>query len=463
MRILLINICLRYDVPKRIIPVGLACIATAIKEAGFKPDILDIDLYRYNDNEVDEFLKKNCDYDIVGFGNISSGYKYTKKLARQVKEAMPGAVLVVGNTVASSMPRLLLECVSEVDIAVIGEGDRTIVEIIEAFETNRKLDQIDGIAYRDGKQINITQRRMVISPIDNIPFPDYSLFEIEKYLSESYKIVSMPVPIEIEKILTLPINTARGCPFNCTFCTNAFKGSYRCYSFDRVIKYVEYLQAKYGINYVLFWDELTFSSRERLIELCDAIERANIEFWWTINARADAFCNADLELLERCRSLGALRAGGAIESADENILNAMNKKISIKKTIESMNVRRKAGLAVGTSLVFGYPQETRQSIKKTFTLCEELRIYPSAGFLLPLPGTQIYEYAVQNGFIKNEEEYLLKIGDRQDLHINLTKMSDEELFNSVKKGLIHLKNKLMIPLTDDDVIKTGVYQQVTKK
>lgn len=171
----------------------------------------------------------------------------------------------------------------------------------------------------------------------------------------------------------------------------------------------------------------------------------------------------DLDLLKRAKDLGALVMGGAFESADGEILKAMNKKMVIDQYIEQVRVAKKAGLEVSTSLVFGYPQETKITIKKTIDLCRQLEIYPSAGFLLPLPKTPIYEYAIKTGLIKNEEEYLLRIGDRQDLHINLTAMSDEEFFETLREELIRLKDDLRIPISDDNVIKTTIYKVAPRK
>ena len=461
MRILLINVCLRYDSKIKQIPVGLAAIATALDRVGYRPDILDIDLHRYTEDEVDGVLKKSDRYDIVGFGNIVSGYKYTKKLAIQVKKRIPDALVVVGNTVATSVPRLLLERVPQIDIAVIGEGDVTIVEIARAVESRGSWNKVPGIAYRDGKKVIFTEKRQAIDDISSIPFPDYSLLDVEEYLSVSN--VGVPetnLPdVSFDKLRALPVNTARGCPFSCTFCYHAFKEyKYRYYSFDRVVDHIKYLQDRYRINFVHFWDELTFYSSDRLRELCDEIEKAGIRFYWGINPRANTFQRKDLDLLKRARSLGALSIGGAFESADDSILEAMNKKISIGQYIEQVAVAREAGLKLGTSLVFGYPQETVDTIKKTIDLCRQLGLYPSVGFILPLPGSGIYEYARNKGFIKDEEEYLLRIGDRQDLHVNLTQMPDEVLVGTLKNELVKLKNDLNIQLEDDKVIKTGVYK-----
>lgn len=461
MRILLINVCLRYNTTIKQMPVGLSAISTALDCAGYRPDILDIDLHRYSDEEVNGILRNGGRYDIVGFGNIVSGYKYTKKLAIQVKNVMPDTLVVVGNTVATSIPKLLLECVPQIDIAVIGEGDRTIVDIVKAKSEDRSWKDIDGIAYRKDGEVVFTKKRQAISDIGSIPFPDYSLLEVEDYLAVS----NITVPetnlpsIPFEKLRALPVNTARGCPFSCTFCYHAFKDyKYRYYSFDKVVEYIKYLQERYAVNFIHFWDELTIYSADRLRELCDDIVRYKVKFYWSINPRANTFKRKDLDLLKRAKDLGALSIGGAFESADESILAAMNKKIRIKEYVEQVETAREAGLKLGTSLVFGYPQETVETIKKTIDLCRQVGLYPSVGFILPLPGSGIYEYARNNGLIKDEEEYLLRIGDRQDLHVNLTRMPDEVFVGTLKEELIKLKNDLNIQLADDKVIKTGIYR-----
>ncbi len=460
MRILLINICLRPDSALKYIPVGLSCIATTLNKAGFRPDILDIDLHRYSDTEIDDFLRSNNRYDIVGFGNIVSGYKHTKRVAIQVKKAMPDTLLIVGNTVATSIPELLLKCVPHIDIAVIGEGDQTIVDIVTAKAAKRSWQSVPGIAYRDGGKVVFTEKRKAIPRMSDILFPDYSLFDAHAYVAVSNKTVPEPFPpMPVDALRALPVNTARGCPYDCTFCSHAFKEyKYRYYDFTAVAKYIKHLQDMYDVNYIHFWDELTIFSADRLRELCDAIEKENLHFYWPIPPRVNTFASKDLGLLRRSKDLGALLIGGAFESADENILVAMNKRIDIEKYVEQVDVAKKAGLEVRTSLVFGYPQETEATIKKTVELCRRLRIYPSAGFVLPLPGTQIYDYAIRNGFIKDEEEYLLRIGDRQDVHVNLTQLPDDVLMNTVKEELIKLKNDLGVQIADDKVIKTGVHR-----
>ncbi len=463
MKILLINPCLRPTSDQKIIPYGLACIATALSNAGYKLDILDIDLYRLSDEEVDKYLMTHS-YDIIALGTIISSYKIVKKLCQQVKRIQPDTILVVGNTVATSIPELLLSRNPEVDIAVIGEGDRTIVDVVTTVLAKSLWHKVPGIAFREKDKIVITTPREAIPKMEDIPFPDFTLFDFPEYLKVSYLFASEPFPIPRDQLKVLPVNTARGCPFNCTFCTHAFKTyKYRYYPFKQVVAFFKEYQQRFGVNFLNFWDELTFSSKKRVVELCDEIEKADITVYWSISPRGNLFKQEDLDLLKRCKSLGALSIGGALESGSPEILTAMNKSSHpeeyIKGFIEQSITAQDAGLVPQTSVVFGYPQETKETIRQTIDVCRKARVYPSAGFLLPLPGTPIYRIAREKGLIEDDEEkYLLRIGDRQDLHVNMTQMSNDELTGYVTEGLISLKNELKIPLWDDQVIKTGYYR-----
>ena len=115
------------------------------------------------------------------------------------------------------------------------------------------------------------------------------------------------------------------------------------------------------------------------------------------------------------------------------------------------------------SVVSGYPIETPSTIKETFDMCLEARIYPSIGYLLPLPATGMYEYAKKNKFIIDENKYLDSITERQDLCLNMTAMSDEKVRSLIAEGAAELNEKLNIGLKKDNLLKTGGYNKHTQK
>ncbi len=459
MKTLLVNVSLRPESDKAIFPIGLAYIATAMKKAGFDFEIYDIDVLRPSEEEIEERFGRR-DYDVVAMGCIVTGYKYIKKYCDWIKK-YKDVPIIIGNSVATSIPRILMEK-TKADIGVMGEGDVTIVELIKAIRDKTPLENIKGIFFKKNKEIIFTQPRKIIQDIDNFPFLDYDLFDMKHYIDKGKYLVPEPYPIEFEKIRPMPMNTARGCPFNCTFCYHVFKGEkFRFRSTKNIFREILYLKEKYGINYLMFSDELSLFSKQRAEELADFFIENDLNVFWDANCRAGLFKNTpeDLELIKKLKKSGCLYLGYSLESGDEEILKAMNKMMSVEDFIEQTRVLKKGGIVPLTSLVIGYPQETAETIKKTFDVCEQVGIYPSVGYLLPQQGTPMYNYALEHGLINDEEEFLMKMGDRQDFTINFTQMSQEEMERLVNERLKRLSEKLHIDLHEGNLIKTGHYVQ----
>lgn len=454
----MINVSLRPYSPEKLFPIGLGYIATAMKKAGFNFDLYDIDAYRPSDKEIENFISANR-YDVVCMGCIVSGYKAIKWLSSLIKQYYPETKIIVGNSVATSIVNTLLNR-TKVDIAVIGEGDETIIGLLNTLSVNGDLAKIEGIAFVRDNKIILTPKRPLIEDVSILPFIDYSIFDVELYIKQSKVSVSDPLPFPREESRALPVNTARGCIANCGFCYHVFKRSpYRYRSADSIVAEIKDLIQGYSLNYIFFWDELTFFTKKQTLELMQKILDEKVRFYWTGNCRADLFKSEDdLFIMEKMKEAGCIGVLYSLESADPQILKAMNKHTTVEQFTKQTHLFHKAGIIVWTSLVLGYPQETFQTIKKTFDCCIENRIYPSSGYLLPQPGSQMYDYAVHNGFIKDEEEYLLKMGDRQDLRLNMTSMSDEEFQGYVHAQLKRCNKVLKLGLDENNLIKTLHYR-----
>jgi anaerobic magnesium-protoporphyrin IX monomethyl ester cyclase len=154
--------------------------------------------------------------------------------------------------------------------------------------------------------------------------------------------------------------------------------------------------------------------------------------------------------------------GFSLESGNPEILEMMNKKIEAQFFAEQVHILREVGIVCNTSVVFGYPIETPETIQQTFDMCLQARVYPSIGFLLPLPYTGMYEYAKQHGFITDEDAYLESITERQDICLNMTRMSDAVIMDEIKKGASRLNEALALGLSPDRLIKTGGYKKATR-
>lgn len=451
-RLLFINPCLRPGAARKFAPVGLGCVLTALRKAGYSFDLIDMDADDLTIADVMQRIKGQK-YDLCGFGCIVTGLRLVQELAHIIREQLPECLVVAGNSVATSIPELLLRN-TEVDVAVIGEGDVTIVELVEALGDGAAWKSVPGIAYQEeGSRVH-SPKRKVIADLDSIGFPDWTIFDIGKY-----NLDMQPITVVDEKEQVIfPLNGARGCPFDCTFCYHVFKGEkYRKYSEKAIRDEFIRLTDKFGATFIYFWDELSFPTVPSVERLVDTLEKLPFRTQWQGVSRADLFSLKDTELTKRMYDAGCRSIGFSIENASPTILQAMNKKIKIQKAIDHSMALRKAGITPLTSIIFGYPQETPETIKATLDLCDLCNIYPSVGFLQPLPGTPVYRQACEMGLIPDELEYLLLAGDRQDLHVNMTSMSNSEFVECVTDGLQTLAKKMNLEFKNP--LKTGVYQK----
>jgi radical SAM superfamily enzyme YgiQ (UPF0313 family) len=455
-KVLFINPCLRPDAKNKYPPVGLACILTAVQKASIGFELIDMDAHTMSIEDLRMRIRRET-YDIYALGCIVTSLRLVAEITSVIRESNPEAVIIAGNSVASSIPELLLRN-TEVDIAVIGEGDVTIVELLGALMKGRPLGKIKGIAFLDGDRFVQCPRRELIPDLDTIGFPNWDLFELDRYNNGMVKLTVD----ESEYSVVYPLNAARGCPFQCTFCYHVFKGErYRRYSVDEVMKELKRLHFKYKASFVQFWDELTFPNVPSVERLVERIEKLPFRIGWEAITRGDLFRKKDVPLIRRMRAAGCMSIAFSIENASPEILEAMNKKMRIDRVVEHCEALLDGGVTAFTSIIFGYPQETPETIRKTLDLCERSNIFPSTGFLQPLPGTPIYDWALQRGHIKDELEYLMQAGDRQDFHVNLTKMPTEEFIDIVVSGMQDLARKMGMKF--DNPLKTGAYQKPKRR
>jgi anaerobic magnesium-protoporphyrin IX monomethyl ester cyclase len=491
MKTLFVNPSLRPNAPHRQIPVGLGYVVTAVKLAGIPFDVLDIDIGRYSDSYVERYIIDHR-YDVIALGSISTHYRWVKWFVNMVKSHQPDCTVIVGNSVGGSIPEVMFQH-SGVDIIIKGEGDVTIVEVLRALNEGRDIGHIaepielvphkngnlpacfkgvgiEGAIFRDknGRVIDNGPRKAV-RDIDALPFPDWDIFDVDAYIKGSHYLARETYRFPRDKAVVFPVNTARGCIFKCTFCHYVFwHDPYRHRSAASVIGEIRHLQKKYGANYIEFWDELSFHKLKPTEDFVDALLAADLNIHWGAPIRSDLFGRDDLRLEDRLRVLQKMKDSGvlalafSLESGNQEILDDMNKRIKVEYFDEQVRLLREVGIISDTSVVIGYPRETSETLSQTMEMCRRNRIYPSVGFLLPLPSTGMWDYALENGHITDIDDYLTTMTERQDLVLNLTKMSDEELLGETKGWLRKLNAEFGGALDEESLIKTGGYSKHNK-
>jgi len=461
-KILFVNVNLRAESKgSELLPVGLASVMTYVdKVGGYKFDLLDINIDKITDSKVEEFIR-STNYDCILLGCIVTHYKWVKWFLCMARTHHPNATLVVGNSVGSSCPEILMAN-SPVDIVVIGEGEVSCLAALEAVRNNNDLREVDGIAFRDNSGAILINKKRKAANINDLPMIEWNYFDMERYVSAETIQLEAYGSEHDKQMRVMPMITARGCAFKCSFCHYVFwDDPYRHRSPGSIVEEISRNVEVYDVNYINFWDDLSFASAKQVEPIVDAIIASGFEFNWNAAVRVDLFARNKLNRKESIRIATKMRKAGcravsfSLESANQEILEMMNKKINAADFGETVYVMRKAGISVTTAVVFGYPLETKDTIRETFDMCYRFKVYPSIGFLMPLPSTGMYAYAKENGYITDEDVYLDSITERQDITLNMTKMSDEEIMNEIESGAEALNNLLNLNLTKDTYIRTA--------
>ncbi|MFQ5431674.1 MAG: B12-binding domain-containing radical SAM protein [Nitrospinota bacterium] len=400
-------------------PSGLGYIARYISDAGHEIKVFDPEVEGGDLNKHCEFIK-NEKYDVLGISALINKYEYVKKLAESSKQYHPHSKVILGGNITGPIWELLLNN-TNIDVVVFGEGEETVVEILKAFENGLGLEGVKGIAFNlNGKPFHTELRSPIIS-LDEIPFPAYEYFPMEKYLTTPGKLSRQGLGKR-----DLSMITSRGCPYSCTFCYRPEWEKVRHRSVENVLREIRYLIDSYNLDALTFNDELTLWSKKNAYKLCDVLETTGI--YWGCVGRINI---VDENLLKRMYETGCRWITYGIESGSETILREMKKNAKVEKAKQAVIWTKKAGIGTNPTFIIGYPSETRETAMESVDFMKATGLHPdSLFFATPYPGTKLYNDAVKNGRITDSiEEYLHKI-DGEDAHsllVNLTQMSDEEL------------------------------------
>ena len=259
MKILLVNPPIREWAKPNVLPLGLGYIASVLRDKGHEVDMMDINAYRWDISEVEDRVK-NTEFDVVGIGAIVTVYKYVKWLAGIFKKYHPDRKIVIGGSVGTSIPRIILEK-TEADIVCIGEGELTIIDLIEALKNGKDIAGVDGIWFKgDDREIHINKNRAPIKDLDALPLPAWDLFPMEIYLKNPVGAPNRNKWIDggsdSEVPISMNLNGTRGCPYQCIYCYHDFMGSgYRHRSAGNIVNEMKVLHEQYRVKYFHFTDD----------------------------------------------------------------------------------------------------------------------------------------------------------------------------------------------------------------
>lgn len=399
-------------------PLGLAYIAAVLEKNGYTVKIIDAALegfyaeeqvnknhYRYG-LTYSELIQHMQQFkpDIVGVSCLfSPQFQNLQLVCKAAKEYNPDIITMAGGEHPSVFSKEILEQDKNIDFIVIGEGENTVLELVKCVESGRDYSILDGLAFRQNGQAGVNPKSNFILDIDSIPFPARHLLNMNKYLEINLPQATTP----LRKPNTFMI-TSRGCSGHCVFCatTKHWGNRYRTRSPENVIEEIKFLKDTYKIKELHFLDDNLTLNKKRAIGIFSKLKELNLDIKWCTPQGVAAW-TLDEELLKVLKESGCYELTLAVESGDEKVLkNIIRKPGNIEHIKNIVKIMKRLKIATSAFFVSGFPGETKEDIKKTFTLADELEL-DHAMFLIasPLPGTELYDICKEKKYLTNEYDY----------------------------------------------------------
>lgn len=416
-------------------PLGSMAIIQELVKSGYEDAYLfDIDGLRPSHDEIVAHFQREKP-DVIGIsGVVSTSYKFIKDLIGTLHEILPDTPVVVGGNVCANSEILLR--LAKADYCVIGEGELTMVELVNYLaekggrsqpDNHQALKAIQGITFLDERDVVVFTGYRPNVPPDGLYDLDYDILErdtdVTRYIIEPWFYTSFywdPRGLEPhrkgKKLAT--IVTTKGCVAKCTFCHRWDKGI-RFVPVDRIIERIKMVQERYNVGFISFADENFGSDHEWVDVLLEKI--APLDVLWRVGGVRARTVN--LDMLKRMNAAGCVQVQYGMESGSQRMLDVMEKNTKVETNINAGNWSNEAGMYLVYSLVIGMPGESPETFRETVEFMKDQtgrlpeppygRI--SMNRLEALPGTPVYEYGKVLGLIgrtpEEEEKYLLHISD----------------------------------------------------
>ncbi len=338
--------------------------------------------------EVRDTIKK-INPKILGIYCCASNSKSASIVASIAKTINKNITVIVGGPHPSLIKKeALLD--PNIDIAVKGEGEATIVEILKTIESNQEIKNVNGLIYKENQEIKETKDREPIQDLDSIPFPS-------KWAKE--------ILVDYEKHPTSAFNgilTSRGCIGNCLFCGShaVFSRKTRFRSTENIIKEILYLRSQ-GISIFEIADDTFGIDDENLKEFCAQVIKHCKGIKWKCETRVDLVTEEKVKLMKKA---GCTEIEIGIESGNNQVLRDIRKNITIDQALTVAKIIKKSGIAVWANFLIGLPMETKQTLADTYRAMQKIQGRLNYSIFTPYPGTEGFAYCQKHDLINENSD-----------------------------------------------------------
>lgn len=382
-------------------PLGILYLAAVLEEKGIEVSVLEQAAKGLTVEETAQWVKKE-DPDILGFSTFASSGRTAALISDEVKRNNPNITTIFGSYYATFNPERILRKYPSVDIVARGEGEHTVIDLVNCFEKHGELQDVLGISFRNKNSVISTPDRPLIKNLDSLPFPNRELFDVEYHCTIAGANVA---PKKFTSVVS-----SRGCVYRCRFCscTQFARNMWRPRSVENTLEELNLLASK-GYSQFIFVDDSFTMNPKRVIRLCREMRKERLDMDWICEGRVD---NCSYEMLHEISKAGCRIFYLGIESANQRILDYYNKRTTPEQSETAVRTARKAGIDVIVgSFIVGAPDETREEIQNTIQFAKRVPIdFPQFNILGVFPGTDLWDEFNVDGVLEKSGYWETGVG-----------------------------------------------------
>jgi len=370
------------------VPLGLTYLGAYIKDipgievVGFDNNALKLDREAYRKIFIEEKP------DVVAISILTPTVYTAWEMARVVKEMVPTAIVVVGGVHCSALPEDTMR-EPAIDYGIVGEGEEAFRELVLAIRNKQDTASIKNLVYRANDRVIVNPKRPRLEDLDSIPMPARDIFGDLSY--------GINVNRRMTSAKNTTVLTSRGCPYGCIFCSKSIYGrDFRQRSPQNVIDEMKFLENE-GYGEILILDDTFTVSKKWVLEFCRLFTQQNLKLVWNCHARVDTM---DEDVVKALKQANCSGLAFGIESGNSEMLNKINKKITLEQAKKAVQLCREYGLITLCSYIFGHPGDSWQSVNDTLRFSLELDSdYANFSVLFITPGSEIFDNLRENKII----------------------------------------------------------------
>lgn len=419
-------------------PLGLCYLAAMTRAHGYKTKIIDAKVEGLSFKETAEKVQGHNPR-FVGITAVTLTIAQARKFAGLLKQKNPHLKIIIGGPHLTALPQETMEYSDAFDVGVIGEGEVTIIELLDALRQEKSLEGVPGIVYRNNGKVRITSSRQMIKDLDVLPIPAWDLLP---RLDKHY----FPPPPSLYRLPSFSIITSRGCPYTCIFCDkSAFGSKIRSHSPKYVVEMVKNLYYNYKIRDLRINDDNFVLLRQNVLEICRMIKEEKLDLSFCCLSSVQVI-NEDI--VRALKEAGCWQLRYGLESGSQKILDNIQKCANLNQARRAVELTHKIGIENYGFFMIANPGETKETIRETIDFAKSLPLDVfKLNFLTPLPGCKLWSNAEQFGSFNRSWEKLsfhiepmfIPYGLTKEEIIHYKKIAFKEFYLRPKIILLYLK------------------------